>query len=1409
MSETPNNNSQNKPQPKQQPRPQPNPSGTTPLKVAANAPSGKSAPVAPPPDIPTNLPPLFRKFDWLTAGVGFLLVWTIYFLTMAPELTLEDSGELVTGSVYAGIPHPPGYPVWAIYTYFWTKFIPWGNMAWRVTLGELTAAAFGCGLVALMVSRGSSMLMEGIDDLKAMTGKWEKAICTVCGVTAALLVGLDGFVWSESVVINRISLFGMPWLMILLVCIMRWMYAPSQMRFLYVAMFCFGICITIHQTLMCAAMGIELAILFAKPKLGRDLLLVNSICYVLGLMFRDKFSALGNDSTMLIFHAVGLLSIAGCVWQTAKTAQLLTEWWRVIIMAVLFTAGVSFYFWEPISGMTNPPMQWGYPRTVDGFFHALSRGQYDPTHPTDVIKDPLRFLSQMWLMVKGITDEYSYVYALLALLPFLFIRKLKQRERAWLAGLCGIYFCIGVILMIMLNPNPDRASVELNKVFFASSHAVVGIMVGYGMALTAAFMATNYQRFRRWGLIGGALAILLAIICLKEDTGVLFRGIDGSVSLGELPGFVAQAFAPKQYGLPVYANLILIATGIAFVIALLIYKKRGPLFIILGLYALMPVRSGMAHWFTSEQRNHMFGYWFGHDMFTPPFKDTAGKPLYPEMAKDAILYGGTDPGRFCPTYMVFCESFTPHDCQPVEDQKFDRRDVYVITQNALADGTYLNYIRAHYNRSKQIDPPFFSEFFHTSLLRPLDTLFTHIGDNVEKDRRTYTSWLKPAEFTDLPALVAKLKPGPGRDKLSEFLYENLDKSTQALLNGQGNESSLRSALSKDLNRILEQELKNTNERQELTTEKTQLEFKLASGSSSSRLTAINTRLAELEKQQPLFDPARFSHVKISHYLTKFVEENPKSHTRIRLNRLLLEEAYPGLIAKSLGGIYPDREIAIATPEEGQMCFNAYLADAKERSRNGRLKAGEDVKVDGDKVQISGQVAVIAINANVAELMFNKNPENEFYVEESFPLDWMYPYLTPFGIIMKVNRQPLPTVPEEVLKKDHDFWKQYLTRMTGDIINYDTKISDVTNWVEKVYLRHDLSDFKGDPKFLRDKDAPKAFSKLRSSIAGVYAWRLQDDTPSQYRPKSEEDAQRIYKEADFAFLQAFALCPYSPEAVYRYITLLCKYRRFSDALMIAQTCYKLDPNNGGILNTVTNLQNYVSMTSGKMTEQVEKYEADYNQNTNNFQTAVNLANIYTMAMDGSNALRIIDSIAANPKADGGVFELLSTQVLPKIMSGFPHYEARLKANPDDTRAAALLLGGYVELQQTERALAMIQTIISNPKSDAVALACCCQACIKINNADRLEAALQRVTQLDPNAPEPWLDLAATRAVLNRNTEALDALAKAVVTSDNRLKTTPTAPNLTANIRMDSRFAALRSRPEYKAIFPDATNQAKQP
>src|SRR6185503_8037157 len=125
--------------------------------------------------------------------------------------------------------------------------------------------------------------------------------------------------------------------------------------------------------------------------------------------------------------------------------------------------------------------------------------------------------------------------------------------------------------------------------------------------------------------------------------------------------------------------------------------------------------------------------------------------------------------------------------------------------------------------------------------------------------------------------------------------------------------------------------------------------------------------------------------------------------------------------KSVGGVYPDREMITASNEDSQRCFQEYLGDAQRRLDHDRrypnepkqIKPGEDVRIIDNRVQVSGQVAVMAINALLTRVIFDANPDHEFFVEESFPLEWMYPYLSPFGIIMKINRNVLPELTDEV------------------------------------------------------------------------------------------------------------------------------------------------------------------------------------------------------------------------------------------------------------------------------------------------------------------------------------------------------------------------------------------------------------
>ena len=161
-----------------------------------------------------------------------------------------------------------------------------------------------------------------------MTGKWESAICLISAVAAGLLLGLDGFMWKESVVVNRIAVTSVPWFLAVLVCLLRWIYAPHQLRYAYWAAFLFGVCITLHQSLIVAALGIEIAIAAGNPKLGRDAFLGNFIIYLGDLLFKmatgDHFFHNIGDKPGLwfLFNVVGIGSLFASFWLAFRTKGL-------------------------------------------------------------------------------------------------------------------------------------------------------------------------------------------------------------------------------------------------------------------------------------------------------------------------------------------------------------------------------------------------------------------------------------------------------------------------------------------------------------------------------------------------------------------------------------------------------------------------------------------------------------------------------------------------------------------------------------------------------------------------------------------------------------------------------------------------------------------------------------------------------------------------------------------------------------------------------------------------------------------------------------------------------------------------------------------------------------------------------
>ena len=121
--------------------------------------------------------------------------------------------------------------------------------------------------------------------------------------------------------------------------------------------------------------------------------------------------------------------------------------------------------------------------------------------------------------------------------------------------------------------------------------------------------------------------------------------------------------------------------------------------------------------------------------------------------------------------------------------------------------------------------------------------------------------------------------------------------------------------------------------------------------------------------------------------------------------------------------------------------------------------------------------------------------------------------------MKLNKEPLKQIPPSVVRKDMQYW------------------------------RHLVGEFLSNPSFCRDSLARKSFSKLRSSIGRLYAWR------------------GMFHEAEIAFHEALDLYDASAEARTGLATVLMTQLRTEEAIRICEEWCFLDPLYPGAMETL--------------------------------------------------------------------------------------------------------------------------------------------------------------------------------------------------------------------------------------------------
>ncbi len=586
----------------------------------------------------------FRKSDWVACLATFLVVLTVYVLTLQPTVGLEDSGELVVASDYLGVPHPPGYPIWSLLTWFFqwvfhaVTFHGHPNPAWAVNLFSAVAGAAACGMLALLISRSGIDLLRSLKKETNLLGeKTENLFCASAGIAGGLLLAFSQGMWSQAVIAEVYSL-NILFQSLLLLFLYRWMSNPKQSHWLILSAFTFGLGITNHQTLMFMGLSIAAAILFRDLRLFRDFVVAGLFYVVMVVVNKMAVDtewcwATGPEKIGFWFWTAYALIIPAIAWFALPNGKVVGPTFLVLWV------GLAFYLYMPFSSDQNPPINWGYPRTWQGFMHALTRGQYERVTLAHVFT--LQFLKQIGAYVIDLRAQFFGPVALLAAIPFLFAPKMGKKNNTWLVTTFIGFIFVSVVFMVLHNPKMDIQNQFIGRTQYIQSHALFVIWLGYGLLLIMAFLETIVKNNPVTKIGGVAMVLLLPFaLVYKNYTSERQKMIVGGC---------------EQNG-----------------------HDFGWQFGNWQLEGVRGIEEDLRAWHSPEEFEQIWAAY--------PNKN------YPEpMGTNAIFFGGTDPGRFVPTYMIYSAKV--------------RQDVYLITQNELADNTYMNVMRDLYGDQIWIPSP--------------------------------------------------------------------------------------------------------------------------------------------------------------------------------------------------------------------------------------------------------------------------------------------------------------------------------------------------------------------------------------------------------------------------------------------------------------------------------------------------------------------------------------------------------------------------------------------------------------------------------------------------------------------------------------------------------------------------------
>ena len=299
------------------------------------------------------------------AGV-FIIALGLYLKTMAPTISLWDSGEFITCAHILGIPHPPGAPLYILVGRLFA-FLPVGSVEQRVVFISplVSAAAIWCVYATTTILARGAFRSGG---MQSPSQGGETAVLAG-GVVAALSLACSYTFWFNA---TEAEVYASS---IFLVCLsvwlaLRWADEPVDTRSdrsLLLIAYVFGLSGGVHLLCLLTIPAILILLWHADPTLRRLI----SVLLGLGGISLAAMVVWGPSEAGA---AALILVLAASLHHLYRHDR--RSCWLLVAALVLFGLGYSTYTSLYIRSGLNPVIDENDPETWAALIKFLNREQY-------------------------------------------------------------------------------------------------------------------------------------------------------------------------------------------------------------------------------------------------------------------------------------------------------------------------------------------------------------------------------------------------------------------------------------------------------------------------------------------------------------------------------------------------------------------------------------------------------------------------------------------------------------------------------------------------------------------------------------------------------------------------------------------------------------------------------------------------------------------------------------------------------------------------------------------------------------------------------------------------------------------------------------------------------------------------